>query len=157
MSVPASDGKSGGRDRGRGGNGGGSFAGRDGRRAVAAAAVAGILAMQRRWRWHRRDQERRQRPSRAAGRMTRAQVPGYEKSGEDSILPAPRFRTVFRYSSAAGRNTIMPLGRFDKSGNAMSVAGRTPGAVLRVPDTLTDLCPVIWLRAAASIGPLRSP
>lgn len=46
----------------------------------------------------------------------------------------------------------MPLGRFDKSGNAMSVAGRTPGAVLRVPDTLTDFCPVIWLRAAASIG-----
>ena len=126
-----------------GGNGGGSFAGRDGRRAVAAAAVAGILAMQRRWRWHRRDQERRQRPSRAAGRMTRAQVPGYEKSGEDSILPAPRFRTVSRYSSEAGRNTIMPLGRFDKSGNAMSVAGRTPGAVLRVPDTLADLCPVI--------------
>lgn len=37
----------------------------------------------------------------------------------------------------------MPLGRFDKSGNAMSVAGRTPGAVLRVPDTLTDFCPVI--------------
>ena len=103
MSVPASDGKSGGRDRGRGGNGGGSFAGRDGRRAVAAAAVAGILAMQRRWRWHRRDQERRQRPSRAAGRMTRAQVPGYEKSGEDSILPAPRFRTVSRYSSAGLR------------------------------------------------------
>lgn len=78
-----------------------------------------------------------------AGRMTRAQVPGYEKSGEDSILPAPRFRTVSRYSSEAGRNTIMPLGRFDKSGNAMSVAGRTPGAVLRVPDTLADLCPVI--------------
>lgn len=89
--------------------------------------------------------------------MTRAQVPGYEKSGEDSILPAPRFRTVFRYSFEAGRNTIMPLGRFDKSGNAMSVAGRTPGAVLRVPDTLTDFCPVIWLRAAASIGSLRSP
>lgn len=89
--------------------------------------------------------------------MTRAQVPGYEKSGEDSILPAPRFRTVSRYSSAAGRNTIMPFGRFDKSGNAMSVAGRTPGAVLRVPDTLADLCPVIWLRAAASIGSLRSP
>lgn len=146
MSVPASDGKSGGRDRGRGGNGGGSFAGRDGRRAVAAAAVAGILAMQRRWRWHRRDQERRQRPSRAAGRMTRAQVPGYEKSGEDSILPAPRFRTVSRYSSAAGRNTIMPFGRFDKSGSAISVAGRMPGVLLRVPDTLTDFCPVIWLR-----------
>ncbi len=51
----------------------------------------------------------------------------------------------------------MPLGRFDKSGNAMSVAGRTPGAVLRVPDTLTDFCPVIWLRAAASIGSLRAP
>ena len=50
---------------------------------------------------------------------------------------------VFRYSFEAGRNTIMPLGRFDKSGNAMSVAGRTPGAVLRVPDTLTDFCPVI--------------
>ena len=51
----------------------------------------------------------------------------------------------------------MPLGRFDKSGNAMSVAGRTPGAVLRVTDTLTDFCPVIWLRAAASIGSLLSP
>ena len=37
----------------------------------------------------------------------------------------------------------MPLGRFDKSGSAISVAGRTPGAVLRVPDTLADLCPVI--------------
>lgn len=73
------------------------------------------------------------------------------------VRQPPRFRTVFRYSSAAGRNTIMPLGRFDKSGNAMSVAGRTPGAVLRVPDTLADLCPVIWLRAAASIGSLRSP
>ena len=73
------------------------------------------------------------------------------------VRQPPRFRTVFRYSFEAGRNTIMPLGRFDKSGNAMSVAGRTPGAVLRVPDTLTDFCPVIWLRAAASIGSLRSP
>ena len=59
------------------------------------------------------------------------------------VRQPPRFRTVFRY--------------FDKSGNVMSVAGRTPGAVLRVPDTLTDFCPVIWLRAAASIGSLRSP
>jgi len=73
------------------------------------------------------------------------------------VRQPPRFRTVFRYSFEADRNTIMPLGRFDKSGNAMSVAGRTPGAVLRVPDTLTDFCPVIWLRAAASIGSLRSP
>ena len=71
MSVPAPDGKSGGRDRGRGGNGGGSFAGRDGggavaevvaepeagpftdregRRAVATTVEAGSFARQRRWR-----------------------------------------------------------------------------------------------------------
>jgi len=37
----------------------------------------------------------------------------------------------------------MPFGRFDKSGSAISVAGRTPGAVPALPDTLADLCPVI--------------
>lgn len=149
---------------------------------VETAAVA--LARQRR---RRRRQRRRQgqgrslwprRSRRACGTCAGARLRKEglsNKSRKSKITPVrinsgrgeivkiglvrqpPRFRTVSRYSSAAGRNTIMPLGRFDKSGNAMSVAGRTPGAVLRVPDTLADLCPVIWLRAAASIGSLRSP